>query len=149
MTWEYIAGFFDGEGTIAHNGNGYRVVIPQTNLEVLEEIHAFTGIGHVSQVTKRKSHWKDAWIYYIAKQEHVLQFIGHVDALLIVKKNAAECAIADLIPEVERQQAIVEKRRQRLSEAKALREEGLTFREIGSRIGLNWSYVRRALLKTN
>ena len=102
MTWEYIAGFFDGEGTISSVGDGYRVVISQTNLLVLEEIRLFVGFGNVSQVAKRKEHWKDAWIYYVARQKQVLRFLDSVEPFLIVKSQKASKAIVDLQPRVRR-----------------------------------------------
>lgn len=55
MTWEYIAGFFDGEGSICHNGKGYRVTIVQTNQEVLDDIVQFSGVGSVIKNHKEKS----------------------------------------------------------------------------------------------
>ena len=58
MNWSYIAGFFDGEGSVAHNGKGFRITIAQTDLEILNLIKDFTGVGHVIEVTKRKKHWK-------------------------------------------------------------------------------------------
>ncbi len=61
MNWNYIAGFFDGEGTINPcENNRYKVGITQANKKVLEEIQLFTKIGHIHFIKKRKSHWKDA-----------------------------------------------------------------------------------------
>ena len=87
MNWNYIAGFFDGEGSVAHNGMGFRISIPQTNEEVLNEIRNFTKIGFVIPVKKRKSHWKDSWVYYIASKKDVYYFLNQAVPYLIVKKD--------------------------------------------------------------
>ncbi len=47
MTWNYVVGFFDGEGSITKNGSGFRITIVQTNKEVLEEIKKFIQLGGV------------------------------------------------------------------------------------------------------
>ena len=60
MNWNYIAGFFDGEGTLTRTGSRYKIGITQTNKEVLEEIQSFTKIGLMHRIKKRKPHWKDA-----------------------------------------------------------------------------------------
>jgi hypothetical protein len=45
MTWDYIAGFTDAEGTIYRWHCLYRVSIVNTNKQVLEKIRAFVGYG--------------------------------------------------------------------------------------------------------
>ena len=44
-----IAGFFDGEGSIVwhERGHGFRVLLPQTNFEVLVAIQGFTRMGFI------------------------------------------------------------------------------------------------------
>ena len=90
MKWEYIAGFFDGEGSLTHNGKSYRVTIAQANFEVLELIHSYTHLGHIRKERKREAHWKESWVYYIARQEDVLKFLLKVRPFLIVKKEKTE-----------------------------------------------------------
>lgn len=76
MTWNYVVGFFDGEGSITKNGSGFRITIVQTNKEVLEEIKKFIQLGGVMEITKRKLHWKDCWVYYIASPKDVHIFFN-------------------------------------------------------------------------
>lgn len=92
MTWEYIAGFFDGEGTIAKFNNGichYAIAITQANEEVLQEIKKFLKFGHVYVIKKRKVNWKDAWILRISDNRQVLFFLKNVLPFLIVKRDKA------------------------------------------------------------
>jgi hypothetical protein len=147
MTWEYIAGFFDGEGSISHNGNGYRITIPQTNQEVLNDIMRFSGVGFVVKITKRRAHWKDSWVYYISRQKDVYFFIKHIAEFLKVKKNAAETVMSILegyLADKERHDIHLDKMK---DIAARMRGNGCTYREIGKKIGLDWSYVRRILIK--
>ena len=90
MTWQYISGFFDGEGSLCHNGKGYRITIPQTSESVLQSIKTFVGSGQVIHVTKRKVHWKESWVFYIARQEDVYMFLRKIAAHVIVKKGHVE-----------------------------------------------------------
>lgn len=146
MTWEYIAGFFDGEGSITHNGKGYRLSISQTNKKVLNEIAHFTKIGYVITVTKRKSHWKDSWVYYIAKQGDILKFLEQTKEFLIVKKTLTLRAIKGLIVNINRTQKRWDLRLYRITEAKKLRLQGLTFRAIGKILNIDFGFARHLTL---
>ena len=147
MTWEYIAGFFDGEGSISRNGNGYRITIPQTNQKVLDDIMHFSGVGFVIKITKRKAHWKDSWVYYISRQRDVYFFIKHISEFLNVKKNVVETVtlmLENYLADKQRHDIHLDKMK---NVAARMRVNGCTYREIGKKIGLDWSYVRRILIK--
>ena len=146
MSWEYIAGFFDGEGTIAHNGKGFRIVITQTNQEVLEDIQKFSNAGYIAEITKRKLHWKDSWVYYIAKQRDVYKFLKKIKPFLIVKKKLAEKTIPELEKVLEHQEIKRKLSIYREQKSKKLRTTGLTYREIGEYLGIDWGYARRLIL---
>ena len=94
MTIEYIAGFFDGEGTINIVKNKIRISIPQTNLEVLENIKEFLTFGSIFKEKKRKEHWKDSWVLYTGNSNDTFQFLNMVYPYLIVKKEKAKEAIS-------------------------------------------------------
>jgi len=147
MTWNYISGFFDGEGSIAHNGKGFRVTISQTNKEVLDAIKIFTKVGNVFEVTKRKEHWKDSWVYYIAKQEDVYYFLSKINRYIVVKKKQTELILPQL-EKILKKQATRKNRRARLiRETKKLRGDNLSYRKIGEMLGIDWGYARRLSLK--
>jgi DNA-binding transcriptional regulator WhiA len=147
MTWEYIAGFFDGEGSIVYNGSGFRLTIAQTNLTVLDSISKFTKIGQVIKVTKRQAHWKDSWVYYISKQEDILFFVRHVQNLSIVKKQKINIVLPKLIRAVSNNRDRVLKRQLLTKSAKALRKNGLSYREIGKRLNIDFGQARRLIKK--
>jgi len=147
MSWDYIAGFFDGEGSICHNGKGFRICIPQTNEDVLNNIAGFCGFGKIAKITKRKKHWKDSWVYYISRQEEVLVFLRGVSGSLIVKRDLTQKTIKTLntyFIKKEKKKRILEKK---MTKARAMRVKGVSYRKIGEEINLDWGYTRRILIK--
>lgn len=145
MTWNYVAGFFDGEGSINHNGRGFRVTISQSQLKVLEEIRDFTGVGSVIAVRKRKAHWKDAWVYYIARQSDVAFFLNKVRKFVIVKSAKLE----EVLPRVrfiaDNAKFKMGFKKVLISEAQRLRRKGLTYRAIGEILHKDFGYIRRII----
>lgn len=93
MTHEYIAGFFDGEGTITITKNKIRLSIPQTNYEVLDEIKNFLGFGSIRTEKLRKAHWKQSWTFYNTNSEDGFKLLNLIEPHLIVKKSKAIEAI--------------------------------------------------------
>ena len=147
MNWSYVAGFFDGEGSITHNsGIGFRVSISQANEEVLNEIRNFARIGSIIKVTKRQSHWKDSWVYHIANKKDVLYFLKQITPYLLVKKTLS----LKIIPELERQLVNIAVRKKihdkRKYEAKILKSKGWSYRKIGEELKIDWGYARRLIL---
>ena len=147
MTWNYIAGFFDGEGSITNNGKGFRITICQTNKEILEDIKCFVGFGYVIKVKKRKKHWKDSWVYYIAKQREVYSFLTQISPFLKIKRESAESCLPLLKQTIERQQKQQIRLSKRIRAIKKLRNKGLTYRAIGTKVGIDWGYTRRLFLR--
>lgn len=147
MDWSYIAGFLDGEGSIAKNGEtDYRIAIPQTNEEVLQAIKSFYGVGNICKVTKRKEHWKDSWTYTVARQVDVLVFLKNVYPYLIVKKRSARKlipVIADIVSAQRKRKTDLQKK---IKKSKLLRGKGLSYRAIGKKLRIDHGYVRRLIL---
>lgn len=148
MSWQYIAGFVDGEGSIvkAKNTTVYRVLIPQTHEGVLKAIQEFARVGIIYQCKTRKAHWKDNWVYAVARHKDVLYFLKKIRAYLIVKKKLAESRIPDLKQLVahDRQKSL--DLQKKLKVCKFLRSKGLTFRAIGKKMNVDFGYARRLLL---
>lgn len=87
MTKEYIAGFFDGEGSIHSKKNKVRIYISQTNEDVLNQIKIFMGFGKVYHIKKRKEHFKEAWVYCTTSSKDSYTFLEMTKEFLIVKKE--------------------------------------------------------------
>ena len=146
MNWNYLAGFFDGEGSIARNRKSFRITISQTNEEILNEICDFLEIGYVIKVKKRKSHWKDSWVYFIASKKDVCNFLERVVPYLILKKELAHRTIFQLRQELLEMKRKKENRRKKKSMAKLLRKKGWSYRKIGKKLNIDWGYARRLIL---
>lgn len=146
MNWIYIAGFFDGEGSVSPNNGGFRISIPQTNQGVLNEIHNFTKVGFVIAVKKRQAHWKDSWTYYIASKKDAYYFLNQIIPYLVVKKDIALEAIAELGKQLHSMEDKRKIHNKRKIEAKLLRSKGWDYRRIGEKLNIDWGYARRLVL---
>lgn len=146
MNWDYIAGFFDGEGSVTDYKRKCRVTITQTNKKVLEQIRSFAGVGSVAEITKRKSHWKDSWVYYISKQSDLLKFLNGVASGLVVKRKLAQKAIVVLEHKLQEREVRRQELFLRMHRAKELRKQGLPYRDIGKALNIDFGHARRIIL---
>jgi hypothetical protein len=147
MTWDYIAGFFDGEGSFSMKNGCVRVAITQTDEVVLNSIKKFANVGNVCMVTKRKSHWKDCWVYYITNQKDVFYFLSKIENKVIVKKTKVSLKlplIKEYLENAVEKQFSLEKRGRYLVK---LRSQGLSYREIGEKANIDWGFARRIILR--
>lgn len=62
---QWVAGLLEGEGSFFTQTNSAspRVACSMTDLDVLEKLRMSVGRGSIHPITKRQSHWKDAWIF--------------------------------------------------------------------------------------
>jgi len=146
MNWDYIAGFFDGEGSVTDYKRKCRVTITQTNQEVLERIRRFAGVGSIAEITKRKSHWKDSWVYYISKQIDLLKFLNGVVPRLVVKRKLARNAIVVLEYKLQKREVRRQELSLRMHKARELRKQGLPYRDIGKALNIDFGHARRIVL---
>ena len=147
MTWDYIAGFFDGEGSLSMKEGSFRISISQTDENVLKKIKLFTKVGNICTVTKRKSHWKDAWVYYIANQKDIFYFLSKIKNRVIVKELVISSKLPLLrayLEDTKRKRSFLEKRKRYLIK---LRTKGLSYRQIGKKANIDWGFARRVILK--
>jgi hypothetical protein len=90
LTDEYIAGFFDGEGSISINAGGRSsVAITQKNPSVLYLIQSRFG-GNVYQKTKKFNecfHWR------ISGKEEVIRFLEKMLPICVCKKQEIELGL--------------------------------------------------------
>jgi len=101
--WEYIAGFFDGEGNLQFWSNKnknknknkyYRARISNSEIIVLEEIKTFLGFGRIRiNVKSKKSTRRDNYILEIAKKKNLIFFLEGILPYLILKRKKAEKAL--------------------------------------------------------
>lgn len=142
MTWEYIAGFFDGEGT-AWAGKGKRkegaftVSVANTNLTVLRSIRDFLfsnniNCGMYSMVGKERAKqylkrgWKLGFSLKITSRESTVKFLKELLPFLIVKKSAA----LNVICFIETKKWRLRVTPELMNEAASLYAAGLSTRQI-------------------
>mgnify|MGYP003126299948 FL=1 len=107
----YIAGLFDGEGSVdfarrkEKRGNVQSILmrIEMTDEDVLKWVHETLGVGTVRKRNRspsRKAHWKDAWVYSIRFRDalHVCKLLWpHIK----VKLNKIEQIIDHYEPDIQ------------------------------------------------
>ncbi len=95
--WAYIAGIFDGEGSLtreANRGLHYRVCISQLEGELLPWIARTVGAGYVTRQRTAEPLKRNQEQWRISKQRHVYQFLIGVWPYIIVKRLAVGTALA-------------------------------------------------------
>jgi hypothetical protein len=105
MTWDYIAGFFDGEGTIctksrACRGIGFTVQISQVNSDVLYQISDFLTARRAKNsvrryhYTNKKFGWKQPQHRLVLTNRGSVEiFLKGLQGRLVVKKQFCEDAL--------------------------------------------------------
>jgi hypothetical protein len=94
MNWDYVGGFFDGEGSAllsaqrrrdCRSGFTFRptLKITQKDRGIVDEIHHFIGLGQVSREGKSGMYW--AWTACSARQ--CLQIIPQLEIHSISKRR--------------------------------------------------------------
>ncbi len=87
-SWQYIAGFFDGEGFL-YEPKGYgshSLGIVNSNFSVLVAIQNFTGVGEVYNKKQRKSIFQ----YRVFGRARINYFLRNVLPYLVVKRRVVE-----------------------------------------------------------
>lgn len=115
MDWSYVAGFFDGEGSIHKDkkSNSWTVQLTQKDREVLDQIREFLINHSISPVgiyyrlngkTINDKHF-DIHILIFSKRANVIRFFQAVLPYLIVKKAKAKEALIYLMKVEEKNQS--------------------------------------------
>ena len=97
MTWEYLAGFFDGEGWIGIPSQAEtlhispRVIITQSKLRgkiLFEEIKSFLSVANIKSTVRCAR--EDMWNLNISGRNNVILFIERLMPYLHIKKLEAQ-----------------------------------------------------------
>jgi hypothetical protein len=97
--WAYIAGIFDGEGSLTYHNtqnavSNRRVDIAQKDVTLLYWLESVLGGGVVRRRKEQDSHGADD--FRIVRQRQVYEFLMGVLPYVIVKREKVVVAIAEL-----------------------------------------------------
>jgi hypothetical protein len=99
VTWQYVAGFFDGEGCVgAPSGRtGIKLQIAQKTAAVLEEIKSFLDAqGIVCAISRNRSHPAQMYTLHIDGRAAARLMLEGLRPYVIVKKQSVEDALRQL-----------------------------------------------------
>lgn len=151
MGWAYIAGFFDGEGSIVKLRNtrgSYRISIGQNYLPVLEQIGLFLNTYDIHWwITKKRGSkaYPNSSGYHLAFASSigVRLFIEQILPYLIVKRDLAIKVLSELTNKSNKQPT-----KEIYAAAKILLRKGnCSYETVCDILGVKFSYVTLRKLK--
>lgn len=142
MNWDYIAGFFDGEGNISikkRTGRRPQVVLNMTQKrrDVLDKILLFLESQHLTgQIYKKPS----CFYIQIGQAQSCRPFLEAVVSALIVKKEEAEIGLATLYNQPQSRTKLSTAEKNKIIE---FRKAGKSYAYIGKQLNRDSSNVFR------
>lgn len=138
MDWSYIAGYFDGEGTITNSNKKtckrFHIAITNTNLESLKEMQLYSNLGHIYKCKRRgKEYYKDTWVWLIQRNKEIIYFLEKIEPISIVKKDKAVFVKNHLL-EREAQRKTPENLKVKLIE---ISRKGLSLIQMANELGID------------
>jgi len=149
VNWSYVAGFFDGEGTVGftpRKGHGFRayVSVAQTDNNghlVLRKIQAFCLSEGVKLNLYPVRRLKNTHVLSSFKHETVKRFLEAVNQFLIVKQVSAARALQEISEREWRVAATKEQRRK----AARLYLTGVSMEEVKKRFHISQEALQKGL----
>lgn len=90
---QYIAGFFDGEGSIFPHQKHYRCSVANSDRNVIEWIKQKIGFGKIRIFKARKHQHLDSHVLDIFRVGEVWGFLNEIEPYLKVKKQKAQTVL--------------------------------------------------------
>jgi predicted XRE-type DNA-binding protein len=145
MNWSYVAGLFDGEGTVyGPHGSHYRISVYNTNLEAISELARFAGGRITTRLPERLSK-KPIHILTIQRRAEVIRFCRHTLPFLIIKKKR----VRECVEFLETRKSPSPLRLELLPRIREMYEtQRLSKREIADRLGVNYGRLSFLIRKS-
>lgn len=91
MNWNYVAGFFDGEGSVTvrthqHGKDYFSLLFYNTHLPTLRTLRAFLHCGSILKSCGGKGHQKQVWVLKINRQRQNLSIAKQLVNRTIIKR---------------------------------------------------------------
>ncbi len=89
MNWNYIAGFFDGEGSVhvRPNGTGAVLAFYNTNRRVIEEIQSFLGAGVIREMPQKNPRHRTLYSLNIVAHDELLRVTSELVRYSFMKRD--------------------------------------------------------------
>ncbi len=145
MTPEYLAGFFDGEGSLMRVTNSWRwrIAITQGTSGVLYDVRRMTGIGQVHRSKLRNSKWSPSWVYTVNRQRDVLRFLRLIAPHVVIKRELIDVAVYETERETLRIRLHREWLRVRDARIQERRSQGRTLGQLAREFRLSREHIRK------
>jgi hypothetical protein len=158
MTWEWIAGFFEGEGHIqwrppktnSRQGRGCSLIIGQKDRRPLQMIYDFlkakdfvNPILYLRPANPAKKRPNPIWILMINRREDTTRFLNAIEPLLIQKKVKA-LTVMRRLKDSERNTVKVD-----IEKAIQLHSTGLSWRKIALMMKISYSKLYKSMQKAD
>lgn len=146
ITYDWLAGYLEGEGSfiIQPNGQGIVVCATSTDLDVLKAIQDKYG-GNLYKLKKREEHWKDCWRWQLRGKEaySLCKIIKH----LLFSRRREKCLT--LIENYQNSYTVKKQKELKLraEKIKELKQEGLTHKAIAEKLNIHRTTVSHFLRK--
>jgi hypothetical protein len=87
---EWLAGFYEGEGSCVYIGTSVQIRIVNTDLETLNRVLDIVGFGTIYKVkpVKQKPHWKQRYDYAVMAHNDVVAFVKKIWPWLCDKRRS-------------------------------------------------------------
>ena len=160
ITWEWVAGFFEGEGNIFYQegkhgtkqGMHGRATMGQKDKRALQAIYDFlveNGFSAPSFIlrpayvnTKSFGRSCEMWILTINRRDDVIRFYREISPFLFEKQSKAVFVLSHLEKNVSDRNLILE-------EAISMKNSGVSWREIARRLGIGRVSINNYLRSAN
>lgn len=137
----WLAGFFDGEGSVDLAREGITLSIANTVRAVMEAVHARTGVGNMDQVEFINKPWRTKYVWRIRNFPEIRTVLLLIRPYLTIKALVADAALERIAAKQAFHDAVTARNHemQRLR-----RDEGLSYSAIAKRYGVSWQFVQYA-----
>ena len=146
VTIEWVAGLFEGEGTINNTKPNYylMIAIQMTDKDILDRLYNKYG-GSLCSCKKQQVHHKDAWRWQLSGQK-AANLLNEMLPLLGNRRTLrAQEAMELWNKHRERQSKKKKGTNEKRSKIKMLGQQGLTHQSIADKVGVERSYVSHTL----
>ena len=139
----WAAGLLEGEGSfVKRHVHSSAITCSSTDLDTLEKLASIFG-GNIVKLKKRKSHWKDAWAWYVSGQK-AYNVMGKILPFMMCRRSKQ---IVVVMKRWEKHNAAIMSRKQ-TGQAAVAYYKSMTkpsLRKAGAKYGISYESVRRAL----